>query len=156
MFYYAKKRRDQWIKDELGMITLAGSQIWWTWEVEDVFQRVRKGDKMAMKNFANKLSGQLVDLTDMVRGDLTKNDRKKVNCLIIIDVHARDIIDTFVRDSVLDARGSLPGNPNCALAGTGTRTTSSSTSARAGSTLATSTWASTVGSSSRVSLTGAT
>lgn len=43
VFYYAKKRRDQWIKDELGMITLAGSQIWWTWEVEDVFQRVRKG-----------------------------------------------------------------------------------------------------------------
>ena len=104
VFYYAKKRRDQWIKDELGMITLAGSQIWWTWEVEDVFQRVRKGDKMAMKNFANKLSGQLVDLTDMVRGDLTNNDRKKVNCLIIIDVHARDIIDNFVRDSVLDAR----------------------------------------------------
>ena len=57
-----------------------------------------------MKNFANKLSGQLVDLTDMVRGDLTNNDRKKVNCLIIIDVHARYIIDNFVRDSVLDAR----------------------------------------------------
>ena len=55
VFYYAKKRRDQWIKDELGMITLAGSQIWWTWEVEDVFQ-LHQGDKMAMKNFANKLS----------------------------------------------------------------------------------------------------
>jgi dynein heavy chain len=30
--------------------------------------------------------------------------RKKVNTLIIIDVHARDIIDTFVRDSIMDAR----------------------------------------------------
>ena len=74
VFYYAKKRRDQWL-DELGMITLAGSQIWWTWEVEDVFQRVRKGDKMAMKNFANKLS-TVVDPTDMAC-DLTKNDARR-------------------------------------------------------------------------------
>jgi len=27
-----------------------------------------------------------------------------VNALIIIEVHARDIIDTFVRDSILDHR----------------------------------------------------
>ena len=30
--------------------------------------------------------------------------RRKVNTLIIIDVHARDIVDTFVRDSIMDAR----------------------------------------------------
>ena len=50
------------------------------------------------------LAGQLVELTAMVRGDLSGNNRKKINALIIIDVHARDIIDTFVRDSVLDSR----------------------------------------------------
>lgn len=31
-------------------------------------------------------------------------DRKKVNTLLIVDVHARDIIDRFVRDSILDER----------------------------------------------------
>ena len=35
---------------------------------------------------------------------LSKNDRKKLNTVLIIDVHARDIIDGFVRDSILDAR----------------------------------------------------
>ena len=39
-----------------------------------------------------------------VRSDLNNEVRKKVNTLIIIDVHARDIIDAFVRDSVMDAR----------------------------------------------------
>lgn len=39
-----------------------------------------------------------------VRSDLGGLDRKKVNSLIILDVHARDIIDVFVRDSVLDHR----------------------------------------------------
>lgn len=39
-----------------------------------------------------------------VRSPLTKHIRKKVNTLLIIDVHARDIISSFVKDSILDAR----------------------------------------------------
>jgi dynein heavy chain len=104
VFYYAKMPRTKWITDSLGMVTLAGSQIWWTWETEDVFRRVRQGNKHGMKEFAAKLTGQLGELTTMVRSDLSKEVRSKVNQLIIIDVHARDIIDTFVRDSIMDAR----------------------------------------------------
>lgn len=96
--------RTKWIGDNMGMVTLVGSQIWWTWETEDVFRRVREGSKHAMKDFAAKLTGQLSELTIMVRSDLSNEVRKKVNTLIIIDVHARDIIDTFVRDSIMDAR----------------------------------------------------
>jgi dynein heavy chain len=39
-----------------------------------------------------------------VRGDLNGDARRKVNTLVITDVHARDIVDIFVRDSVMDAR----------------------------------------------------
>ncbi len=39
----------------------------------------------------------------MVRRQLSSEVRKKVNTLIITDVHARDIIESFVRDSVMDA-----------------------------------------------------
>eukprot|EP01018_Ginkgo_biloba_P029503 Gb_13875 [translate_table: standard] len=81
-----------------------GSQIWWTWEVEDVFCSVRAGSKNAMKEFSTKLTDQLNELVNMVRSDLSSLQRKKVNALIIIDVHARDIIDSFVRDSILDHR----------------------------------------------------
>ncbi|KXZ49756.1 DHC2 protein [Gonium pectorale] len=104
IFYYAKSPRTKWISENLGMVTLVGSQIWWTWETEDVFRRVRDGNKHAMKEFAAKLTGQLSELTSMVRSDLSNEVRKKVNTLIIIDVHARDIIDTYVRDSIVDAR----------------------------------------------------
>ena len=27
-----------------GMVCLAGNQVWWTWEVEDVFKKVRTGE----------------------------------------------------------------------------------------------------------------
>jgi dynein heavy chain len=57
-----------------------------------------------MKVYAEKLSRQLLDLVARVREPLPRLARIKVNTLLIVDVHARDIIDSFVRDSVLDAR----------------------------------------------------
>ena len=33
-----------------------------------------------------------------MRSQLSKNDRKKFNTVLIVDVHNRDIIDRFVRD----------------------------------------------------------
>lgn len=104
VFYYAKKDRLEWLYEFLGMSVVTASQIWWTWEVEDAFQRVSQGEKTAVKSLASKLTTQLIDLVNEVRRDLSSNDRKKVNTMIIIDVHARDIVDRFVRDSVLDAR----------------------------------------------------
>lgn len=104
VYHYAKQDRNKWVQEVLGMVTCAGSQVWWTWETEDVFRRVREGDKYAMKTFATKQTEQLLSLVSLVRTPLPKNTRKKVNTLLIIDVHARDIIDQFVRDSILDER----------------------------------------------------
>ena len=63
-----------------------------------------KGDKHAVKNLAAKLTGQLNDLVAMVREPLNKINRKKVNTLLIIDVHSRDIVDSFIRESILHAK----------------------------------------------------
>ena len=126
--------------DYQGMVILAANQVWWTWEVEDVFRKVKRGDKMGMKNYSKKLHGQIDDLVVQVRvhtqrircllehplttvfvyycqgrcmsgsdysclqrrmqvrSQLSKNDRKKFNSVLIVDVHNRDIIDRFVRD----------------------------------------------------------
>ena len=57
-----------------------------------------------MKQELAKESSDLNDLIALVRQDLDNNTRKSVNTLIILDVHARDIVDSFVRDSILDAK----------------------------------------------------
>ena len=98
------RTRVQWMGLYQGMVVLASNQVWWTWEVEDVFRKVKKGDKMAMKVYSKKLHGQIDELVVQVRSPLSKNDRKKFNTVLIIDVHNRDIIDMFVRDSIMDAR----------------------------------------------------
>ena len=104
VFHYAHQARLDWVRDELGMTGCVGSQIWWTWETEDVFARVRKGDKHAMKVYAERQTRQLFDMVAKVRENIPRIHRIKVNTLLIIDVHGRDIIDSFVRDSILDAR----------------------------------------------------
>ncbi|KAJ3114591.1 Dynein heavy chain 10, axonemal [Phlyctochytrium bullatum] len=102
VFYYASMDRIKWIYAYQGMVALAGSQVWWTFEVEDVFKKIKSGNKLAMKRYSKTLGDQLECLVIEVRSDLTSNDRKKINSQIIIDVHARDIVDKFVRDSIMD------------------------------------------------------
>ncbi|KAF4667709.1 Dynein heavy chain 10, axonemal [Perkinsus chesapeaki] len=105
VYHYPSSERTQWILSRLGMVVLAGTQIWWTWSIEDTFKRVmEKGDKNAMKKELRKETQQLNQLVELIRTDLSSCNRKCVNTLIILDVHARDIVDRFVRDSILDAR----------------------------------------------------
>ncbi|OXB64089.1 hypothetical protein ASZ78_002019 [Callipepla squamata] len=93
-----------WMLLYQGMMVLAANQVWWTWEVEDVFQKVKKGEKQAMKLYAKRMHQQIDELVTRITAPLSKNDRKKYNTVLIIDVHARDIVDTFVRDSILQAQ----------------------------------------------------
>ena len=97
--------RIEWINSQVGMVSIMGTQTWWTWEVEDSFDKVMKGDKYAVKTLLDRLGGQVNDLINKTR-DMTMSShmRKKVGCLIILDVHGRDIVDSFVRDSILDQR----------------------------------------------------
>ncbi|XP_014373608.2 dynein heavy chain 10, axonemal, partial [Alligator sinensis] len=105
IFRYCEDRsRVDWMLLYEGMMVLAANQIWWTWEVEDVFRKVKKGEKQAMKLYARKMHQQIDALVTRITKPLSKNDRKKYNTVLIIDVHARDIVDTFVRDSILEAR----------------------------------------------------
>jgi dynein heavy chain len=101
LFTYASQERVPWLQEYVGMAAILGTQIFWTWAVEDAFRQVAEGDKNSMKNELKKQSAQLNDLVDLVRQPIDKLQRKKVNTLIILDVHARDIVDRFVRDSIL-------------------------------------------------------
>lgn len=57
-----------------------------------------------MKDYLEQQNRQLDELVLQVRGDLTKNDRKKFNTILIVDVHARDIVENFVRDGVMESQ----------------------------------------------------
>uniref|UniRef100_A0A3P8UAE7 Dynein axonemal heavy chain 10 n=1 Tax=Amphiprion percula TaxID=161767 RepID=A0A3P8UAE7_AMPPE len=105
IFHYCEDRsRLDWMLLYQGMMVLAANQVWWTWEVEDVFQKVKKGQKHALRNYADKMHQQIDELVTRITQPLKKNDRRKINTVLIIDVHARDIVDSFVRNSIMDAQ----------------------------------------------------
>ena len=103
-FSYAGANRVDWVDNNLGMVGLCGSQIWWTWETEDAFRKVAQGNKYAMKELCDAQQSQLIDLVRKIRQPIKTHMRKKINTLLIVDVHAKDIVERFVRDSILDAR----------------------------------------------------
>lgn len=57
-----------------------------------------------MKNYLEELNKQLAELILRVRGELLKNDRKKFNTVLIVDVHARDVIENLVRDDIMKSQ----------------------------------------------------
>uniref|UniRef100_A0A3Q2PNV9 Dynein axonemal heavy chain 10 n=1 Tax=Fundulus heteroclitus TaxID=8078 RepID=A0A3Q2PNV9_FUNHE len=105
IFRYCEDRsRVEWMLLYQGMVVLAANQVWWTWEVQDVFKKVKKGEKYALKNYAEKMHRQIDELVTSITQPLKKNDRRKINTVLIIDVHARDIVDSFVDNSIMDAQ----------------------------------------------------
>lgn len=57
-----------------------------------------------MKNYLDKLNQQMDELIIQVRGELISNDRKKFNTVLIVDVHARDVIENLVRDGIIKSQ----------------------------------------------------
>ena len=104
VFAYAGMPRIEWLDNQLCMVAILASQIWWTWEVEDVFKSVLEGDKYAMKRLLEAWAAKLDDMIAYVRmPSATKIMKRKIGQLMIIDVHSKDLIGDFVRDSILDA-----------------------------------------------------
>jgi dynein heavy chain len=54
-----------------------------------------------MREYLEVMNKQLDELMVRVRSPLMENDRRKFSTILIIDVHARDIIEIFIRDRLV-------------------------------------------------------
>ncbi len=94
---YAKIPRTQWVQKWPGQCVINGSQLHWTAEVESA---LRNGGFVGIQRYQAQLREQLLGLVEIVRGNTTPILSLILGALIVIDVHARDIVDSLVQAKV--------------------------------------------------------
>ena len=100
---YEEKPRDQWLFDFPAQVSLCGTQIWWTSEVNIAFSRLEEGYDNAIRDYYKKQVSQLSTLISLLLGDLTKQDRQKIMTICTIDVHSRDVVSKLIQMKVESA-----------------------------------------------------
>lgn len=89
---YMTDQREDWVQEWPGQVVLCVSQIFWTYEVHDAI----KGGVQGLKDYVEKLNQQLSNVVKLVRGKLSKMTRITLGALVVIDVHARDVVVDMV------------------------------------------------------------
>lgn len=91
---YATTPRTEWVLQWPAMIVLVVSALFWSSGVEHAF--VGAGAETARDNCTR----ELLDLTEVVRGELSSAERTTLGALITVDVHARDVVADLAEQGV--------------------------------------------------------
>ncbi len=97
---YSMTEREKWVQEWPGQVVLTASQIMWTKQVSEAIAEKKDGLKHV---YTNQLA-QLDELTKLVRGELKPLARLTLGSLIVIDVHARDVVANLIKSGVKDER----------------------------------------------------
>ncbi|XP_036369342.1 dynein heavy chain 2, axonemal-like [Octopus sinensis] len=97
-------KRDKWIRDYCGQMTIVASQIQWTGDVTKALLKVKeRGDKKALKMLKKKQVVMLNKYAELARKPDKGYQRMKLVSLITIEVHSRDIIEKLLKSGCNDA-----------------------------------------------------
>jgi hypothetical protein len=94
-----KKKRETWINEFPAQIVLITNQIIWT---QQVTSALRTPKARGLITLQTKFVEQLEQLTAQIRQPLSLAARQVISCLLINEVHNRDIISNLIQQEVSD------------------------------------------------------
>ncbi|GFR40055.1 hypothetical protein Agub_g593 [Astrephomene gubernaculifera] len=94
---YASTPRAKWILQWPGQVVLAVAQTYWTMGVVDA---LLGGGLFGLVQYGDQCARELMEEVMLVRGQLKPLERATIGALVVLDVHARDVVAEMVADKV--------------------------------------------------------
>ncbi|KAJ3098250.1 Dynein heavy chain 3, axonemal [Phlyctochytrium planicorne] len=94
---YAESPREKWVLEWPGQVVICVSQIFWTREVTE---SIRTAGPRGLRDYREICAKQLENVVALVRGDLSPMARMTLSALVVIDVHARDVVGDLEKAQV--------------------------------------------------------
>ncbi|KAA6353313.1 MAG: putative Dynein heavy chain 1, axonemal, partial [Streblomastix strix] len=96
---FTRMKRTEWFFKYPAQAILAVDQITWTLGCTNALDAKGSGaNQKAVEEFLDKNKKDLQEAVILVRGQLASLERATVNTLIVVGVHARDIVETLVKE----------------------------------------------------------
>ncbi|KAG7205245.1 hypothetical protein KM043_018325 [Ampulex compressa] len=96
---YEVNERVTWVRIWPGMVVLCVSQIYWSIEVQNCLMTHIPS---TLETLYEKLRSQILDMVNLVKGQLSKQNRTTLNALITIDVHAMDVVKLLIDRKIIN------------------------------------------------------
>lgn len=98
---FYKIKRTEWVQKWPGQIVLGVDQLDWTRGVEEVF---RQNAPNGLKNYNDSLKANMLDIVELVRGDLPPGTRTTLKALVVLAQHAIYVVEEMINLEVTDAK----------------------------------------------------
>ncbi|XP_039299592.1 dynein heavy chain 12, axonemal-like, partial [Nilaparvata lugens] len=96
---YPCTERDSWVMDWPGQTVLCVSSTFWTSEVHAAINSSAGG--AGLTNYLQVCNTQIDKIILLVRGKLSTQIRITLGALVVIDVHARDVVQGLIDKNVI-------------------------------------------------------